>query len=298
MCERRIPVAVAVLMLLSGAGCATGPQPEAISSSWEYLISDGQQDARNLYSSVVQITTGRGTCSGVLAQRRLVFTAAHCLCLPSALAPGRVYRYQQGGGVTRTGTVKLACEEHAAVTAVLYGRVRVDGVNPQPTPETRTQQGSVRIHPGYEFSTAAEGGVAYSLMDLAAIHLEKPFDDIRVDGQLPTREVQPEEVLTAAGYGSSSSGTQGTRSFGANKVMEINIMVGGDGMFAFRGQGAQGRGAHATRGDSGGPCFREDTRGNRWLVGIITTGRVVNGMRVSAFTSTFHHRTRSRVSER
>jgi hypothetical protein len=290
MCERRVLGAVAILMLLSEVGCAAGPQVDTRSSSWEYLISDGQPDARNHYSSVVQITTGRGTCSGVLAQRSLVLTAAHCLCLPAPLALGRVYKYQQGGGLTRTGPVKLVCEENAAVTAVLYGRTRVNGADPQSSPETRTRVGSVRIHHGYEFSTDAEGGISYSLMDLAAIHLEKPFDDIRVDGQLPTREVQPEEVLTAAGYGSSSSGTQGTRSFGANKVMEINIMVGGDGVFAFRGQDARGRGAHATRGDSGGPCFREDKRGNRWLAGIITTGKVVNGMRVSAFTSTFHHR--------
>jgi hypothetical protein len=120
--------------------------------------------------------------------------------------------------------------------------------------------------------------------------LEKPFDDIRVDGQLPTREVQPEELLTAAGYGASLSHSQGTRAFGTNKVMEINVIIGGDGVFAFRGQDAQGRGAHATSGDSGGPCFREGVRGNRWLVGIVTTGKVVNGMRVSAFTSAFHHR--------
>jgi hypothetical protein len=157
-------------------------------------------------------------------------------------------------------------------------------------PGGQTRRGSVQTHPGYEFATDDTGGVVYSVMDLAAIHLEKPFNGIRADGRLPAREVQPEEVLTAVGYGEAPDGYSHRRYCGTNKVMDIHIMVGRDGVFAFRGQDAQGRGAHAMRGDSGGPCFREDAKGNRWLTGIISTGKVVNGMRVSAFTSTFHHR--------
>lgn len=72
--------------------------------------------------------------------------------------------------------------------------------------------------------------------------------------------------------------------------MDIDISVGGDGLFAFRGfHGASG-GAHAWQGDSGGPCFREDEKGGRWLVGIVTTGQITPDGTVTAFTSVFHHR--------
>jgi hypothetical protein len=191
----------------------------------------------------------------------------------------------------KTGRVKLACEEQATVMAVLYAKQETRGADPQSTPGVWTQKGTVQVHPGYEFATDDVGGVIYSLMDLAAIHLEQPIEEVRVDGQLPTREVQPEETLTAVGYGQSPDGPPNNRYFGTNKVMDIHITVGGDDVFAFRGQDAHGRGAHALRGDSGGPCFREDKKGNRWLTGIISTGKVVNGTRVSAFTSMFHHRT-------
>jgi hypothetical protein len=167
--------------------------------------------------------------------------------------------------------VRLACEEQAMVTAVLYAKQVPHDAAPQSRPGRLTRK-------------------VYSLMDLAAIHLEQPIEEARVDGQLPTREVQPEETLTAAGYGQSPDGPPNNRYFGTNKVMDIHLTVGGDGVFAFRGQDAQGRGAHAMRGDSGGPCFREDKKGNRWLTGIISTGKIVNGTRFSAFTSTFHHR--------
>jgi hypothetical protein len=275
-----------MLMLSLAAGCAASPQADTASPNWEYLISSGRWDEGNRYASVVQVATGRGTCSGVLARKSLVFTAAHCLCLPDTLTPKRVYSH---GRVT-IGRVKLACEEQATVTAVLYTKQATGGADPQHTPGKQTHRGSVQTHPGYEFATDDKGAVVYSVMDLAAIHLEKPFNGIRVDGQLPAQEVQPEEALTAVGYGEASDGSMYRRFFGTNKVMDIHIIVGGDGVFTFRGQDAQGRGAHAMRGDSGGPCFREDAKGNRWLTGIISTGKAVKGMRMSAFTSTFHHR--------
>ena len=287
MLQRRTLEAAAMLMLSLAAGCAASSQADTAPPSWEYLISSGRWDDGNRYASVVEVVTARGTCSGVLARKSLVFTAAHCLCLPDTLKPKRVYSH----GRATTGRVKLACEEQATVTAVLYAKQATSGADLQPTPRVQTRRGSVQTHPGYEFATDDKSGVVYSVMDLAAIHLEKPFNGIRVDGRLPAQEVQPEEALTAVGYGEASDGSRHRRYFGTNKIMDIHIMVGGDGVFAFRGQDAQERGAHAMRGDSGGPCFREDTKGNRWLTGIISTGKVVNGMHVSAFTSTFHHRT-------
>jgi secreted trypsin-like serine protease len=42
-------------------------------------------------------------------------------------------------------------------------------------------------------------------------------------------------------------------------------------------------------GDSGGPCFFEEG-GRRWLIGIISHRRVVDGDMVTNFTSTFYYR--------
>jgi hypothetical protein len=129
-----------------------------------------------------------------------------------------------------------------------------------------------------------------SRIDLAAIHLDTPFTGVPLDGKLATREVQPEETLTVVGYGATASGKWGYRHSGKNRVMEIGISVGGDGLFAFRGAGADNLSAHAWRGDSGGPCFREDAAGNRWLAGIISTGRITPQGTMTHFTSAFHHR--------
>jgi hypothetical protein len=127
-------------------------------------------------------------------------------------------------------------------------------------------------------------------MDLAAIHLDTPFKRIRPDGKLAAREVQPEETLSVVGYGVAPSQQLSIRHSGKNQVMDIAISVGGEGLFSFRGPGADNQGAHAWKGDSGGPCFREDATGNRWLAGIISTGQITPRGQLTYFTSAFHHR--------
>ncbi len=202
------------------------------------------------------------------------------------MTPGQTYRPTIPKSSRAPNEVLLLCSERAEVIVTIYSP---DNEELAP-PRLKSRQGSVRIHDGYEFSTDTAGSLTASRMDLAAIHLDKPFEDVRPDSKLAVREVQPEETLFVIGYGIAPSERWGIRHFGKNQVMEMAISVGGDGLFSFRGSGEDKQGAHAWRGDSGGPCFREDADGNRWLAGIISMGQLTRRGALTHFTSVFHHR--------
>jgi secreted trypsin-like serine protease len=288
-----------VILLSLLPQCAASPEVAgSSSSSLEYLVLNGQPDYRNHYASAVQLVTNHGTCSGVLVKPRLVLTAAHCFCVPSQLEPDRAYRYTLKGSASGN-ELKLTCREKAEITAVLYSldEGAAEGSHessPHPQGTNRSlrlmgRTGSVRIHEAYAFSTDATRNVTASQMDLAVVEFDKPFDGI-APGPLATREVQPEESLTVVGYGLAPKSQWGIRHFGRNNVMDIHISVGDDGLFAFRSRDGNSQEAHAWRGDSGGPCFREDAQGNRWLTGIVSTGQLTPMGMVTTFTSVFHHR--------
>ncbi|MBN1210351.1 MAG: trypsin-like serine protease [Myxococcaceae bacterium] len=294
-----LPVAVPLLLSLL-PGCAVSPEaPRSPSAHLEYLVLNGQPDYRNHYASTVQLTANNGTCSGVLVKPQLVLTAAHCFCFPTQLKPGRAYRYTRRNN-SSGDELKLTCMEKAEITAMLYSMEEGNEEgNPDGSPNLQGtsrslrlmgRNGSVRIHEGYEFYTDAAGNVTASKVDLAVVELDKPFDGIVPGGKLATREVQPEEPLTVVGYGLAPEKQWGIRHFGRNNVMDIRISVGDDGLFAFRTRPGNDRAAHAWRGDSGGPCFREDAQGNRWLTGIVSTGQITPTGMVTTFTSGFHHR--------
>jgi len=279
-----------LLFLLPGCATSSNRSPPPASSPLEYLIVNGVFDYKNRYSSAVQVMGDNGTCSGVLVKPQLVLTAAHCFCLSAGLAPAQTYRYRPmppSAPRAPATSRRLSCSERAEVSATLY--LSKDG-GEDFLPQFKSRQGSVHIHEGYEFHTDTAGNLEVSRVDLAAVHLDTPFTGVPLADKLATREVQPEEALTVVGYGATSSGKWGYRHSGKNRVMDINISVGGDGLFAFRGTSADNLSAHAWKGDSGGPCFREDATGNRWLAGIISTGRITPQGTLTYFTSVFHHR--------
>jgi len=75
----------------------------------------------------------------------------------------------------------------------------------------------------------------------------------------------------------------------ATGSLVVNQTVTGNntaGLFAFGKPEVPLRGVLSLTGDSGGPCFFEEG-GRRWLIGIISHRRVVDGAMVMNFTSTF-----------
>jgi secreted trypsin-like serine protease len=72
--------------------------------------------------------------------------------------------------------------------------------------------------------------------------------------------------------------------------MGLSLSGGADSVFAFGRLEVPLREVKALTGDSGGPCFREDTAGQRWLAGIISYSKTIDGELITIFTSTFHHR--------
>jgi hypothetical protein len=288
----------ALLLFLSG--CAGSlPRSEA---RLNYLIAGGEPDLSDRYSSVVRIIVPeRGSCSGVLVNAQLVLTAAHCLCMPApgTLDADKVYSFTRAKAGDE---VLLACSKAVSIVASLYAASeaasrREDGPKDDYTarlvePRELVYDGPVRIvvHEGYKFRTNDDADIVDSRMDLAAIHLAGTFPGVRLDALLPDREVQPGESIVAVGYGPTEDQNAGKRHFGRTKATKPALSANTDEMFAFARPEVPLREVEALSGDSGGPCFREDPEGHRWLIGIISHSRVVDGRSVASFTSTFHHR--------
>ncbi len=147
--------------------------------------------------------------------------------------------------------------------------------------ESRTYEGVVRPHEELKILLDAQGNVVTSKADLALIRLEHAVEGAGAI-QLPSSEVQKEEVLIMVGYGANKTDPEeampGFRRYGTNTVTQV--LPPEEGLFVMERDGA-----HSYAGDSGGPCFREDKKG-RWLVGISARGTG----KVSKFTSTYRYK--------
>ena len=160
---RATPIArIAAFVLLNACAGSTAPPTGRLT----YLIANGTEDGKDLYSSVVQvIVPSRGGCSGVLAGPNLVLTAAHCLCIPpqGELRPNTTYAVSHSN---RENMVDLKCSKTVEVIAELYG---------QATAGARPFTGAIRVqvHEGYAFQTNGAADIIGSQMDLAAVYLGK-----------------------------------------------------------------------------------------------------------------------------
>lgn len=270
---------VAAFVLLNACAGSTAPPTGRLI----YLIANGTEDGKDLYSSVVQvIVPSRGGCSGVLAGPNLVLTAAHCLCIPpqGELRPNATYAVSHSN---RENVVDLKCSKTVEVIAELYG---------QATAGARPFTGAIRVqvHEGYAFQTNGAADIIGSQMDLAAVYLGEKFEGVRVDGSILDREVRTGDLLVAVGYGPTETAPPGTRYFGMARVLETALPSGQDKLLAFGRAGVPFRDAYALRGDSGGPCFHEDDTGRRWFVGIMSHSREQADDPITFFTSAFRHR--------
>jgi hypothetical protein len=280
---RRHPAIPAMLVLLVGlGGCAdtlvSKPPP------MHYLIANGEEDVEDAYLSVVQVRIpGRGFCSGVVAGPHLVLTAAHCFCFPGtrALETRKVYSLAQQRKENEAG---LECIQTTQISTAIHR---------EESPSTLEFQGAVlvRPHEGYTFRTNELAEVIQSEADLAAVYLDAEFTGIKPDSRILDREVQPAEFIVAAGYGPTAPNEKSTgRHVGTSRVLDLDLRSGSDRVFAFGRRQVPLRHVYGLSGDSGGPCFREDSGRRRWIVGIMSHSIELKGEPITLFTSTFHHR--------
>ncbi len=223
----------------------------------------GEMDVRNRYASTVMISfkdameTPR--CSGVLVGPRLVLTAGSCVCSPMKGTPA---------GASANALIDgSACMPQVFVTTALTGAVLDMKLKEDTTEmEFRTHRGVVHPHPRLQVTLNEREAVVSTHADLAAILLDEPVDDKISMPRLARTEAQAGESLVMAGYASEDKrgfgGVYGVRYFRKNPITRAVM----DGRGFYRQQGP-----YLWDGYAGGPCFREDPRG-QWLVGIASRG--------------------------
>ena len=238
---------------------AEGFSPDKSADSQEFLPSNtrlfkhaGKIDFENRYTSTVMVTVGDpktgAQCSGVLLSPRVVLTAANCVCMR---------QYQSSDAQVTKGGDASSCSTYAYATTVVYGKVHDEYLADM---DFQSYEGMVRPHPDFRLTIDAEASVITSNADIAIIVLKEAVKNFSSFVPLGAEDIQVGESLSMVGYGYGRDFGQilGLRYSRKNKVTNrLN-----DDRLLYEQQGP-----YVYNGYKGGPCFREDARG-QWLVGV------------------------------
>ncbi len=166
------------------------------------------------------------------------------------------------------------CATHARVSKYTHKDERSKDGGRTVTSKFTPAWGSAFLPDEFRIDLNEQGEITSIHADIAVIRLESQMG-IKLDYEPADRGFQIGDRITLVGFGSTSmNGKQASESlqFGKNTVTGIRLMEHeprpSPGKQDTVGQFHRDYEANTERGDSGGPCFREEGK-RRWLMGIM-----------------------------